>query len=363
MAKGRKKRRLWPFLLAMAVYAAVFLTALGFGLRYFWGYLADFERSRPEVTVRAYLDSLTPEHIAAMCEDLIDQADSRVQSPEACREILLEAATGKITYAKNVSQSTQTKQVFVLRCDGQTVGSFEITQTSENAHGFSPWEVTGEDFDLSFLLSPAVRAVVPQGASVLVNGIPLPEACVTETGIPYPQLAEFAADYDMPTMLCYEAGPFLGGVEVTRLDVDGKPIAPDTPSEEFLRNCTDKELTDLERITRQFVESYVDFTSCTGGDSHANLRKLSAYMVPGSQLAQRMKNALDGLYWVSDRHASVESIETALCTRIGEGCYLCDVTYTVNTTNLTGSVQAVSHIKLIFRQTDSGLLAESMVLA
>ena len=70
---------------------------------------------------------------------------------------------------------------------------------------------------------------------------------------------------------------------------------------------------------------------------------------------------MKGLMWVTDRNASVESMDVNHYVDLGGGRYLCDITYTVNTRDISGSIQAVSGLKIIFLETDSGLKAESML--
>jgi hypothetical protein len=74
-----------------------------------------------------------------------------------------------------------------------------------------------------------------------------------------------------------------------------------------------------------------------------------------------MRDAFDGLSWVSDRHATLDKVEIGHFVNIGNGRYLCDVTYTVNTRTFNGDVKTTANVKLVFLQTENGLKAEAMV--
>lgn len=362
MGKREAKRKFPNFLTGMAMYGAVVLTLILVGLTLFWSFLAAYEASRPRNTVNAYLAGLTAGHIREEAlPALLERVDTRVQDEEICRERLLEALQGELTAAKNVSRSTGDTQVYVLRQGNQVIGSFQMEQTGKPSWGFAPWTVTGEEFDLSFLLGDKVSLTVPPGYIVCVDGLPLPPSCVAEERIPYPELAEFAGDYELPTLVRYEAGPFLGQAEVTLTDGEGNAVAPDAGSEVFLDNCSPEEKGVVEGAARAFVQTYVDYVSCTGSDPATTLQWLKKLMVPDSALAKRMRDALAGLHWVSDRHATVSGMEAGLISRVGEDLYFCEVAYTVNTRDITGQVQVENRVKLLLRQTNGKLLAEAMV--
>lgn len=362
MAKRVKRSTISPFRKGVIIYAAVTLTLIGVGLALFWSFLTAYEASRPKNTVNVYLESLTAEQIREEAlPALLEQVDTRVQDEAACRERLLEALQGELTAAKNVTRSTGDTYVYVLRQGNQAIGSFQMEQTGKPSWGFAPWTVTGEEFDLSFLLGDKVSLTVPPSYTVYVDGLPLPGSCVAEEGIPYPELAEFTGDYELPAMVRYEAGPFLGQAEVTLTDGEGNAVAPDAGNEVFLDNCAPEEKEAVEEAARAFVQTYVDYVSCTGSDPATTLQWLKKLMVPDSALAKRMRDALAGLHWVSDRHATVSGMEAGLISRVGEDLYFCEVAYTVNTRDITGQVQVENRVKLLLRQTNGKLLAEAMV--
>lgn len=361
MAKRLKPHERSPFLTGAAIYAGVALLLIGVGLFLLWQFLAAYEASRPRNAVNSYLDNLTAQHILEVVgPDLLPQVDAKLQSEAEASEEILIALQGKFTCAKNVSRSTDDRQVYVLRKGAQVIGSFDLEPTGRPSWGFTPWTVTGEEFDLSFLLGETVDVLAPEGYTVLINGDPLPDTCVAETGIPYPALAEFAGEYSLPTLTRYEAGPVLGDVTVRLLDPEGNETAPAEDSDLYLDNCSAEERESLDLAVRSFIRTYVDYTSCNGGSPTTTLQWLKALMVPGSDLAKRMQNALAGLYWVTDRNATVADVELGLVSRLSPGFYLCDVTYGVDTRDLTGKVHVESHVKLLFRQSGSTLLAEAM---
>lgn len=359
MAK-EKKRRNWPFFLGMAVYALLFLGAAFYGLGQLSAFLDAFERSRPQNAINGYMDSLTAQHIADKSQALIDSVDHTLQSEEACREVIINAVSAPFSYAKVIKECTDDKQVFVIRSGGQAIGTMEIRRQEEIGFGFSPWAVTEDSFDLSYLLCQPVSATVPDSYTVLVGGTPLTADYQVLSRIQFPQLSQFYGVYDLPCLVTYQAGPFLGTMEMTVQDENGSPAVPDLEPELYLDNCSAAEKEALGTITEQYLRAYMAFSTRKGNDSYKNYAELCKYMVPEGELASRMKNAIAGLIWVSDRGAVFDGASTALMTHIGGGRYLVDVTYTVTMRDYAGPITAVSRVQLIILETAEGLRVEVM---
>ena len=362
MAKSIIKRR-WRFPLAMALYAIVVLVAINCGLRWFWNYMDAYEQSRPHIPLDAYMEELTADYVADRCDDLIAAVDHKVQTEEQCRQVILNALQDKFTCAKKTSESGENHHVYVIRCGAKVIGTMEMERRGESTEGFIPWQITKDSFDLSYLLTPALSVTVPEEFTVSALGNPLDSGYITQKDIRYPLVEEFYDKHTLPCMVTYTAGPFLGEGALTVTDPSGNPVSitENTDMNAFLNNCTVEEISALDTIIGNYIQCYMDFTSCTGDDTYGNYNRLAKHMVPGGELAKRMRNAIDGLYWVSDRGAKLASITTGHYINIGEGRYLCDVTYVVDTKTFNGDVQTTASVKLIFLQTENGLKAETML--
>ena len=359
MIAKRKRRRLFP--LALILYAVIFLCVTALGLHSFWDYMDAYERSRPQIVVDAYTRQLTPEYICNASTSLIDRVS--IQSKEACQKVILDALQGELTCAKNSSLSTHTKQVYMILCGEQVIGTMEMQQKGQSHYGFTPWVVTKDSFELSYLLTESISVTVPSDYPVYLFGNRLTDAFITEDHVPYPALKEYYGSYSLPYMVTYTAGPFLGQPELLVTNPTGTPvhIDKDTDLSAFLSNCSPEEIAALDDITDAFVHRYVDFISETKNDTMGNYQRLTQHLVPNGDLANRMYLALGGLNWVSDRNASVTALDIHRYVNIGGDRYLCDLTYEVTNKTNTGVTQSVNHIKVIYLKTESGLKAETMV--
>lgn len=366
--KNRRKQKGMGFAIFMVVYALVFLTATGFGLRWFWGYMDAYEASRPHIAIDKYMANLSKDRIVSSCDVILEKADLNIQSEEECRGFLMDTISGEITYARKASACTDTRQTYVLRSGNRVIGSFTIEATEPDEYGFTPWVFREEQFDLSDLMgTETVSVTVPEGYGVYVNGVKLDEGYIIDTETRrYEAFEELYGIYEVPELvLCtYEAGPFLNAqYQMEVYDPNGKPFTMDENFDENdLINITDSTLLeDLDAFLEEYVEVYVIFAGCANDDRIANYKRMMEYVVADSTFAQRMADALDGMQFAQSMGDEVDTIRVNQYTTLSEGRYMCDVTYLVNTTGREGVVQTTNNVKIIIVRSGSKLLVESMI--
>jgi hypothetical protein len=368
MAKKRAKQKGMGFAIFMVIYAVVALVGIGMGLKWFWGFMEAYEASRPHIPVERLMATISRETIIADCDDILEQVDFNIQSREECRELLMEAMAEEITCARKASACTETEQTYVIRSGKRVIGSFIIEAGQADQFGFTPWSLTSQSFDLSYLMgTETLSALVPEGFSVYVNGVLLDDSYIVDREErKFAVLEEFYRSYDIPMLvLCtYEAGPFLGAdYEMEIYDKEGNPFVMDENFDEndLIRLKDQKVVSELEEYLEEFIEVYVLFAGCANDNRDANYKKVIKYVVPGSSLAQRMYAAVEGLEFAQSRGDEVADIQIHHYVELEPGIYMCDVTYYVNTTGYEGVVQTTNNAKLILVRSDDGLLVESMI--
>lgn len=361
--KQKKKRSFGWFLLGMFIYAALFLGAAWYGLTKFWAYIEAYELSRPDHAIEGYMEQLTAEHVADQCQGVIDQIDHNLQSEEECRTYILEALSGGINYAKKSKECTDTRQVFVLRTGATVIGEFSIAANAPDEYGFTTWGVEGESFDMSYLINPEILTItVPDVCGVWVNGHQLDESYLVGEKIIYEEVEEYYEEYDMPYRVTYEAGPFLGQMEISATDADGNPVTFDenTDYSAYYLNCTAEETQALDAFTAEVLDRYIAFTGSSKNTRYGAYKSLIEIVVPDSDLASRLEDALEGLQFGQSKGDEIVSIETHYQLRLDEGEYVCDVTYELDTTGKNGVVRTTSSCKLTVVENSGELLLESI---
>ena len=360
----KTKKKGHGFLIFTILYAVLFLAGTYVGLRYLWDFMDAFEASRPENTINAYMEQVTPDYICDSSAELIASVDHHIQSEEECREVIKAAVSGKITYAKKTSECTEDKMVYVLRTAGKVIGRVVLEPWGEERYGFTPWAVTEDSFDFSYLKTGTVSATVPHTLLVSVNGNVLDESYMTESGFHYEALEAFYGRYEnLPTYGSYEAGPCLGEITLQVEDSQGNPVTVDenTDFNAFVDNCSEEELARLESFNQEFIKAYIKFLTSNMNNRVTNHKALKPYLVPGSDLAIRVKNALDGLQFGQSKSDKLVELTVNRAVRISDDRYILDVTYVVDTKGRQGVVQTTNNAQYVAVQTEEGLQVEMLL--
>ena len=362
-----KKRKKLPYaikvLVAVVLYACVFAVAVFWGLSKFWDWAVAYENSRPQNTIDAYMDQLTVAHIQDSASDLIATIDHNIQSEEQCKQKIADTLQGGIVYARKLSECTDTQQVYMLMSGGKTVGKVTMRALQADEFGFTPWEVTAESFDLSFLIGTGTTVTVPEDYPVYVNGIRLSEDYIVECGMQFQLVKDFYGKYSLPTFVTYEVDPILGDLEVIITGPEGNPVTAEEALDEVavLNNCSEEEIAQLDALASDYIRTYVYYTTNANEDLTGNLSSLLTHIVPNGDLAERMEDAKNGLKWIGDQKAKILSVTTHHRIHFLDGYYLYDTTYEIET-NYRGKVSTTTEdIKLIIKPTENGLKVERMI--
>ncbi len=360
----RKKSRSYSkkLLTAMGIYAGVFILLAAIGLAVFWDFIDAYEHSQIRNVVDEYIGQLEPAHMQSYATDLVDSIDPAVQSEEDALQAIADAVSGRVSYARKMSECTEDKTVYMLMSGGKNIGKVTLTAQATDSYGFASWQVTEETFDFSFLLGEGATVTVPQDYSVYANGALLNEAYITKRDTQFDLLKDYYADYTLPYMVTYEVAPILGDIEITITDPAGNPVSLEDATNEalVLNNCTDEEIAALDAFTEAYLASYARFSTNSEQKLQENYQEILSYIVPGSALADRMTDALGALEWVKNRTTRLSSVTTHHRVRLPDNRYFFDVTYAVTVTRYGEDSTITDNVRLILTQTGSGWKVERM---
>ena len=361
MAKTKQKNRssAHSFALGMILYALVFAAISAVGLRFFWSFIDEYEKSRPNTAMDQYIQSLDEEHIRELSAGFVATLDHNVQTEEESYSFILNAVNGELSYAKKSAESTEERLVYIITMDGSKLGRVILTkQEVDSTFSFSPWVVSQEEMDFSWLLSEK-DVTVPESWTVSCIGNVLDSSYLTGEKTPYAMLEEFYdGDFALPYMETYHVDNFVGDITFTLTNEAGEivELAEGVIDEQlFSDNCTQQEKADIKTISDNFITNYVLFMSSANGFVWSNYSAVMQYVVPDSDLALRIAEAVEGQTYASSRGDDIVSITLNGCMNLNGGNYYADVTYVVDTTGQKGVVQTTTNLKLIISQTDNGL--------
>lgn len=338
MAKRRKRSAL-RFALGMMVYALFFVVFLAMGLRLFWGYIDNFEREQPSHAIDRYLASFDSAHIRALSADFVSTLDHELKSEEDSYRDIEQLFAGKLRHQIKSAESTDTHLVFAIMANGRVLGTMTLDSTGES--GDNAWRVSSESFEFSDLLN-SEEILVPAEWQIACNGAVLGEKYILEKGIRYPSMEE-AYDYgfDLPRLVRYKIKNYIGEVELDIRDAEGNPAQPkDDPSLYTLGDrCTEDERSRMEDYTRRFLPLYIAFMSNTNHDAYTNYARVRPYLLPGSDLEARFREAIAGQTYSHSKGDVLHDVVVNGVFSIGESTFLIDVDYKVDTTGNAGTIE------------------------
>ena len=187
---------------------------------------------------------------------------------------------------------------------------------------------------------------------------------MTESGIRYTVLEEFYDRYEnLPTYGSYTAGPCLGEITLQVEDAQGNVVTLDenTDFNAFVDNCSVEEMAKLESFNQEFIKAYIKFLTSTMNNRVANHNALKPYLVPKSDLANRVKNALDGLQFGQSKSDKLVGLTINHAVKISDDRYILDVTYVVDTKGRNGVVTTTNNAQYVAVQTEKGLQVEVLL--
>ncbi len=357
---ARKKMTFGRF---MFLYAAIFLGIALLGLLLFWGYMDAYEDSRTKRTLETYIEELTPQYVCERAGDLIDSIDPSLQSAEDRDKALMELLDGSITYARKSSECTDTSLVYVLRRGGKIIGKVELEPQGRKRFGFTPWKIARDSFDLSSLLGKPATVTVDSTMQVYAGDVLLDDTYVTET-VKYKAVEDFYGEFNLPIKKTYTAGPIFGEIGLRVVDADGKDvtITDEADLDSYLNNCTEQVHNELDAFIRDFIDRYTRYLTSRLETRQENYSSLSPLLVRGSDLQKRISHAYDGLQYGQSKSDTVVSCSPNYIVDLGDGKFLCDVTYEVDSLGRDGALhRSVNNAQVFLVHAGSSLQAERLI--
>lgn len=351
----KKKLISGGFLKGLGLYALILVLLIAVGLTFFYFFIRAYEETRPATAVQAYMEQLDEAYLLEHAQDFLSSLDSSVQSWEDGLAYICENLEGA-DYARRPGES-DTSYTYVLRSGGKAFDTVTVTASEEKLFNFPFWQVTDEQFSLD-VFCEETELTVPADYTVTLGGKVLSAENIVDDHVPYELLREVYNDgYDLPYMVTYHVGPYVGQMAPEVLDGAGNPVDGSALDEAFFTdNCTAEEKAAVEEFAQLYVERYVDFMgSHDEGTIAGTYVRLRSIVLEGSRLRNRLSQVM-GLGF-STSTDSVESVTVNSTMNVGSGYYVCDVTYLVNTKGLQDMVTTTNNVKLVFLMTNDGFRA------
>ncbi len=367
MAKpNSKKRDRALYTMFLCCWAVLLIAAAVYGLRLAWQYAEEYEASRPNSAMDAYVAALSENLMDEGIAETIAAMPHEAQSNEEVAEHVRELLSSGISYVRKSSGDGSVH--YSLRCNGNEFGT--VTLTEDHSYddrvrfGMLPWKVESESFNFNGLYS-SVEVVVPRTFSVYLNDMLLGSEYIVEEKIPYDVLANYYDEFeDLPSKVRYRYDNAIGALYPSIFDENGVRfiVDPNRDDSQFITSCSEEDMSRLADFTAGFIVNYLRFTSGVI-DPGYGYQQLAPYLLPGGDLDRRMQDAIDGLGWAHTSSVKVNSAELNGALALGDGYYLCDISSSATTYAIGhGEVESISNMHVIVLDRNNDIRAISLEL-
>lgn len=354
-----KRKKMSSFRKGLLIYIGIFVLIAVIALSVLYGFLHAYEQSRPDTAVLNYISALEQKGLTEEGEKALAELDENLQSREESME-LLSAKMQALTCRKDSKRSSQGELFYNLYSDDQCIGYVGLKNSDKTAFGFTFYEVAEEEFDFSAFTNSVTRTI-PADYQLFVNGQRLDESYITDEEVKYETLSGFYEHYDnIPTLVSYESGKFIGDAQVTIKDADGSEVAEENLNEAYyLNNCHEDTASRISDFADDFIDRYVFFCANTNKNEYANYDYLLGLVKPDSPLQDRMYNAFWAFGYTTVYSCDIVSRNINLISDLGD-YYLVDYSYTTETVSNGGSALEDSNVRFLISDNDGTLLAEAI---
>lgn len=347
-------------------------------------YAEQYELSRPAKAVDAYLETVNRDLWNDGIARAVAAMPHEMQSDEEIKAFVQDKLKSGVTAVRKSGVSEQGSMSYSLRCNGREIGDMTIVE--DDAYrgkvdrsqmpwpfvqrflpgilewGLTPWKLSEDHYDFTNLYN-SVEITVPASYSVSINGQTLDESYIVEDGIHYDIYESY---YDLlpqlPTKVKYRYDNAIGAVTMEVRDEEGNvvQIDEDAGDYQFIR-FPDQDTRDrLIGLMEPFTRYYLIFRS-GAGDSMTALNNLKPYIVPGSDIENRAKAALDGLSWAHTSSVQISDFNFLYALPLVNGLYDCHVTAVADTYTY-GKGEVTDNIELSVLVYDDGETTLALVV-
>ena len=289
-AREKKKGRgYWIFLIIWSVLLTAVMAGL---LTWFYGFLEDYQRVFEETRPLLHQNQVMQIFTSRDAERILDQAKpvelGTFESREDFVFFLNGYLSGKdIDFGTKAGEHIEERPVYVVTVDETPFAVVRLKKKAETAaYGLPLWET--DSIELLPMPTKEYGLIAPSTVTVTVNGIPVTEDALEESGIRGTAEEYLEAYTQIPSYNRYDLGKFYGEPEVYGTNEAGEPVEI---SYDEAERCYRAEFGQ-DKSLRAEVEDYViqvvtDYAMYVSNDAANN--SLDKYFPKNSKLLEGIK--------------------------------------------------------------------------
>ncbi len=217
--KHSKKKGIFSsvFYRVYAIILLLFLVALACGLWYAWGYMKDYEASRPIYVAREAFRMFEEGDYDSIYDYDTSVSLLQGESRQEYSAYMKDFTEGKQVELKDAFSSNDGEKNYSVRLDGKKFATLTLSTTGEKTpHNNDTWQISSVT---TMVFQPKTYTIIaPADSVVTVDGRTLGEGDVTESGITTKSEGLLPKGLTSPTMTKYTVARALGTPEVVSTD-------------------------------------------------------------------------------------------------------------------------------------------------
>lgn len=221
----KKGRGYWIFLI---IWSFLLIGVMAVGLRWFYGFLKDYQRVYEETRPLLHQNEVMKTFTACDTKQILDQAKPVELGPFESREdfesFLYGYLSGKsMDFGTKAGEHIEERPVYVVTADKTPFAVVRLKKKAETAdYGLPLWET--DSIELLPMPTTEYQLLAPSNVTVTVNGIPVTEDAVEESGIRGTAEEYLEAYTQIPSYNRYDLGWFYGEPEIYGINEAGEAV-------------------------------------------------------------------------------------------------------------------------------------------
>ncbi len=354
----RKKSKWLRFVLGMVIYALVVLLIACVGLKFLWDFADEYERSLPMHKINEYVASLNEAKVKKISIDFVSTLDKNIQSEEEAYAEIWKCFVGGVQYQQISTDSSANSITYLIRNREHELGRVTLVKNGD-ALAEKTWSVGNEEYDFSFLLN-SDSFIVPEYWVVRVGERRLGVQYIVDPRVEYSFLGEFYnQSFPMPYLAEYEIDNYIGDPEIRFYDADGNEQTRFTLTDgrDQMPRVSGRSYDTFVSFAEDFIPLYVNCLSNVSKNAGTNYQRLRPYLVPDSELDQRIQAAFGGQAFAQSRGTQIRDIQIHDVYNLGMEYFIVDLSYTVDTYSDKGLSTSDTDMYLVVFRDDETLQA------
>ena len=351
------------FIIGMIIYAIIVLLLASVGLKLLWDYADHYEKSLPAYKVADYIAGLNENKVKKLSIPFVETLDHNIQSEEEAYAEIWKCFVGGVKY-RLLSNNDEDKTVSYLILNKDNVLGTVTLKVNEAQQGEEKWSVSDEEYDFSFLRR-SESFIVPEHWVVKCGNKRLGVQYIADPMVEYSFLADFyGKSFPMPHLARYEIDNYIGDPNIHYFDADGVEQArfTFTDGKDQMVRSSGKVYQDINDFTAAFVPLYVNCLSNANHGAGLNYQLIRPYVVPDSEIDQRLKAAIAGQAFAQSRGTDLSDVRIHEVFNLENEYYIADLSYSVVTYSERGASTTETNMLLAVYRDEDVIRAQMVVL-